>query len=497
MFDAAKACRTYTRINELANMNNQINTYLNKFLIDEYQIVEPFKSNGEVENQFILMTELIKKQDILIKELSKQKDTANTSGIFKNWIEFQNTLWRFVLGDPDQLYCNYLKFSKYRHLASQFENFCSRIRAESSPIDVMLPRRLFIDVTNTCQTEKMTGIQRVVFELSRRLLDSDAYLVLLSDNGTLFYNKVSGIQENITFTDGDIFLMPEIGIDHSNLLAVAMSKIKLAGGMNVSIVYDLIPINYPLTCAPAVSYKFHHWMKNCALRSDLVLTNTKSVVSQVQKFAGECLNKEKFSPKIDHFKLGSELPLIDPRKVIPKTQRVSFPTDNIFLSVGTLEPRKGYSISLDAADKAWLSGADFIYIIVGRYGWSQAKLRERILNHDLYGKKLIWFDNLDDAELAYFYQISKRLICSSLDEGFGLPLMEAAQHGLAVIASDISVFREIAGDSTRFFEVANHDQLAKEIISACSSPKTITSAEPISWNSATNELIERIRANRS
>ena len=477
-------------------MNDKINAYIKKYLLEEYGIIESFRSNGEVENQFTLMTETIRKQDILIKELSRQKDTANISGLLKRWIEFQNTLWRFVLGEPEQLYCNYLKSTKYPDQASKFENFCSRVRAESLSTNLTTPGRLFIDVTNTCQTEKMTGIQRVLFELSRRLIKSGAYLVLLSDKGMLFYNEVSGFQENLVFTKGDIFLMPETGIDHSDLLEDAMSKVHDAGGMNVSIVYDLIPINYPLTCAPAVSFKFHHWLKNCALRSDLVLTNTKSVVSQIQKFAGECLSEGKFLPKIDHFSLGSELPPVDPQKMTSETGKPSFPTDNIFLSVGTIEPRKGYSISLDAADKAWRSGADFIYVIVGRYGWSQTKLKDRILNHDLYGKKLIWFDNLNDADLAYFYRISKRLICPSLDEGFGLPLMEAAQHGLAAIASDIPVFREVAGDRARFFEVANHDHLAEEIILACNSPKIIAGAEPISWNCSATDLIERIRANR-
>jgi len=477
-------------------MNNHIDDYLKTYLFEEHEIKDSFKSNGEVENQFELMTETIRKQIILINELSKQQDTSNRSGINKRWIEFQNSLWRFVLGDPERLYHNYLKIKKYPDLTSQFENFCSRVSTESSSITTALPGRIFIAVTNTCQTQKLTGIQRVVFGLSRRLVKSGAYPVLLTDNGMLFYNESSGIQEHIPFIKGDIFLMPETGIDHRNLLDQAMSKIQIAGGMNVSIVYDLIPINYPLTCAPAVSFKFHKWLKNCALRSDLVLTNTKSVASQIRRFADECLSEGQFPFKIDYFRLGSELPPVDPQIMISETPRVSFPTDNIFLSVGTIEPRKGYSISLDAADKAWRSGADFIYVILGRYGWSQSRLKDRILNHHLFGRKLIWYDNLNDADLAYFYRISKRLICPSLDEGFGLPLMEAAQYGLAAIASDISVFREVAGESTRYFEVANHDQLAEEIILACNSPKIIASASPISWSTSVNDLIERIRANQ-
>ena len=42
--------------------------------------------------------------------------------------------------------------------------------------------------------------------------------------------------------------------------------------------------------------------------------------------------------------------------------------------------------------------------------------------------------------------------CSrSEGEGFGLPLIEAAQYGLPIIARDIPVFREVAGENAYYF----------------------------------------------
>ena len=41
---------------------------------------------------------------------------------------------------------------------------------------------------------------------------------------------------------------------------------------------------------------------------------------------------------------------------------------------------------------------------------------------------------------------------ASKTEGFGLPMIEAAQCGLPVIARDIPVFREIAQDHAFYFE---------------------------------------------
>lgn len=476
-------------------MNEKIDNYIKEYLSREYDIFDPFESNGEIESQFIRMNEILYKQDIIIKLISKQKDTVGKSGFGKALTEFQNTLWRFVLGEPEQVYRKYLMFKYNPGIKKKFEDFCLKVKEDSILIDFSAPGRLFIDVSNTCQREKITGIQRVVFEISRRLLNTNSYLLLITDEGMLSYNLLTGFEKDITFRRGDVLLMPEVGIDHCNLLVDVMFKNKSAGGRNVSIVYDLIPINYPLTCAPAVSYKFHHWLKNCALESDLVLSNTETVATQIRSIAHDYLDGKTGSPKIDYFKLGCEIPAIKSEAILSNTKLFSFSTANVFLSVGTIEPRKGYAISLDAADRAWRSGADFIYVIVGRYGWSQAKIRERILNHDLYGKKLIWLEDVNDAELTKLYKISKFLIFPSIDEGFGLPLVEAAQHNLPAIASDIPVFREIAGDSARYFEAANSDELAEAIICACGQPKIMANVEKTTWTCSIYELIEKINDN--
>jgi glycosyltransferase involved in cell wall biosynthesis len=47
--------------------------------------------------------------------------------------------------------------------------------------------------------------------------------------------------------------------------------------------------------------------------------------------------------------------------------------------------------------------------------------------------------------------------------GFGLPLIEAAQHGLPILARDIPVFREVAGEHAAYFKAETPQQLAQAI----------------------------------
>ena len=66
--------------------------------------------------------------------------------------------------------------------------------------------------------------------------------------------------------------------------------------------------------------------------------------------------------------------------------------------------------------------------------------------------------------LEKVYAASTCLISASEGEGFGLPLIEAAQHKIAIIARDIPVFREVAGDHAFYFNGNESTDLPKAIL---------------------------------
>ncbi len=71
--------------------------------------------------------------------------------------------------------------------------------------------------------------------------------------------------------------------------------------------------------------------------------------------------------------------------------------------------------------------------------------------------RVIFLNDLSDAEILNLYQQAKALVYPSLMEGFGIPPLEAMACGIPVIMSDIDVFREIYGDAPIYIELGNSE----------------------------------------
>jgi len=67
---------------------------------------------------------------------------------------------------------------------------------------------------------------------------------------------------------------------------------------------------------------------------------------------------------------------------------------------------------------------------------------------------------LPDEEMPLLYAAAKALLLPSLDEGFGLPVLEAQAMGTPVLASDRPVLRETSAGAALFFDPAHSESLA-------------------------------------
>lgn len=76
---------------------------------------------------------------------------------------------------------------------------------------------------------------------------------------------------------------------------------------------------------------------------------------------------------------------------------------------------------------------------------------------------LVVHDGVTDAEYGELLDAALALVTMSLDEGFGLPLVEAMVRGTPIVVSDIAIFREIGGDAAVYADPTDDRAVADAI----------------------------------
>ena len=135
----------------------------------------------------------------------------------------------------------------------------------------------------------------------------------------------------------------------------------------------------------------------------------------------------------------------------------------VFLMVGTIASSKGHPVALAAFERLWAEGVDCKLLILGRPGWEVDTLIRRLDEHAERGRRLFVVHGASDAMVEDASRRAFAAIIGSVVEGFGLPLVEALARSLPVIASDIPVFREIAGDAALRYEQSDPAALAQAV----------------------------------
>jgi len=368
------------------------------------------------------------------------------------------------------------------------------------------PRRLLVDISALVKFDAKSGIQRVVRNILTYLEEAlperyqVAPIAFMDDGRCLhasrFYARFVGlpydVPDDAMFTPrpGDIFL----GLDLSaHIVPVYRTKFEWMRRLGIPIhfvVYDLLPLRRSECFDPRVVELFRAWYASVADLADGVLCISRAVADEFAEWLDEHRPRRIGPLDIGYFHLGADI--IDAKHQAAGT---AHPVGGrrYALMVSTLEPRKGYAQALAAFEVLWARGIDLALVIVGKQGWMMEALVERLREHPELGRRLHWFEGIDDVLLARLYGHADVLLSASEGEGFGLPLIEAAQYGVPVLCRDLPVFREIAGDAASYFNGYEPEALA-DAVEHWLGTKDARRVGQISWKTWREATIEFVSA---
>lgn len=136
--------------------------------------------------------------------------------------------------------------------------------------------------------------------------------------------------------------------------------------------------------------------------------------------------------------------------------------------IGTFERRKDLLTLVKAFKKINDEGySEFELVLAGpTFLNGNNKVYREVINYvNEYGleKNIIIPGYLSRNEIIKLYSQSIIYVFPSIDEGFGIPLIEAMRSGVPVICSDIEVFKEIGKNSILYFKVGNDNDLSEKL----------------------------------
>jgi glycosyltransferase involved in cell wall biosynthesis len=88
---------------------------------------------------------------------------------------------------------------------------------------------------------------------------------------------------------------------------------------------------------------------------------------------------------------------------------------------------------------------------------------ERLVGKRDLDEHVIFTDYVTDGNLRWLYENCVAFVVPSLSEGFGLPGLEAMQHGAAVVSSNTGALPEVYGDAAEYFDPENAEDIAAKI----------------------------------
>lgn len=208
----------------------------------------------------------------------------------------------------------------------------------------------------------------------------------------------------------------------------------------VSTFHDLFVLTGDYS-TPEFRARFAAQARTAADRSDLIIAVSSFTATQVEQLL-----------KVDPARI----------RIIPHGARIVTPgrvtanREQMILFVGAIQRRKNVTRLVEAFERI---APGWKLVLAGSLGFGAAEILQRIEQSPRKGDIQV-LGYVADPILETLYQRASIFAFPSLDEGFGMPMLDAMAHGVPVLTSNVSAMPEVAGDAALLVHPTDVDSIS-------------------------------------
>ena len=312
-------------------------------------------------------------------------------------------------------------------------------------------------IDHTSRFPGNTGIQRIVRGLAKSLMDNGLSLipVMWDDDKKMMLPAIKQALKHVSNWNGpsvdqwhewrnpedarsqDWFLVPELTHLRSAELISYSQRLQLRSAY---IFYDAIPWKmknlYP-TGAVSAHEEYMGDINSC----EKIFAISQFSRNDLLDFLSQSsLSTPDLENRIDACVLPGEF-METPRVTEIKRGKSGFVK---VLCVGTIEPRKNHLVLMEAFRQVQLKTTKHVELIIAGMKRSYPSLNEELEDYIDSSSRITWEKSPDDTRLRELYEECDFTVYPSIEEGFGLPILESLWHARPCICRNHGAMEEVA-----------------------------------------------------
>ena len=359
---------------------------------------------------------------------------------------------------------------------------------------------------------KPSGIGIYTFNYLKELAKTEHKLILLTDVETseeMEYMRRKGIEiisyGKIVYRSAQVFkyfvfvqkelckIQPDIFWEPNVLIPGMLSGFK---GKVMITIHDMFPVTHVKFFGWKYGGYFRLLLRWTIQKADIVLYDSAETKEEAERYLPRLRTKNNYilyviAPVLEALNASNQCDIGSEVK-----------DQEYFLYVGNMEKRKGVDLLLDAYIKYRKAGGAKALILAGksREDDIDKKISDLTNNYN----NVFYYGYVSDEEKQWLYRNCSCFIFPSMAEGFGICVLEAMNYYKPIIASDLSIFKEIVGESINYFPLAGGraaqiDNLSKKMLGDYQTPnqrdydKVIARYLPERLGRQVNGIINEVR----